>query len=395
MPRPSPLIDAVAAPPIPEARAWTQRYDGRYGPLIDLSQAVPGTPPHPALRGRMAEMAGSAEGARYGAIQGDAELRAALADEVAQRYGGDVVAGDVAITAGCNQAFVSTMIAIAPAGSAVVLPAPWYFNHKMTLDMLGIATRPLVLDAENGFVPDPEQIGRLIDGDVRAIVLVTPNNPTGAIYPANVISEIMDIARRRDVWLIIDETYRDFIDDRTAPHALFAAPDWRRRLIHLYSFSKSYCIPGHRLGAAVAGPDIIEALVKVQDSLQISAPRTAQQPVAWAMTALADWREDGRRQIAARAATFTAAMQALPDWRIDAIGAYFAYVRHPFARRDGAEIARRLASEAGILVLPGSYFGPGQDGHLRFAFANADPSHIADIPRRLAAWRDSAPAMRT
>jgi len=387
VPQTNPLIDAVAAPPIPAARGWAAAYDGRFGPLIDLSQAVPGTPPHGELLSRMAGMANSAEGARYGAIQGDLELRQALAAEVAARYAGDVTGSDIAITAGCNQAFVSTVIALAPAGSAVVLPAPWYFNHKMTLDMLGIEARALELGAEDGFVPDPARLELLIDANVRAIVLVTPNNPTGAVYPPGVLAAAMEIARRRDLWLIVDETYRDFLDPAAAPHDLFTQADWRDRLIHLYSFSKSYCIPGHRLGAVIAGPRAIEALVKVQDSVQISAPRTAQRPVAWAITALTSWRDDNRREIEVRAAEFSAAMQAFPGWRIDAIGAYFAYVRHPFLALDGATVARRLAAEAGILVLPGSYFGPGQTHHLRFAFANAERAAIAAIPGRLAAWQ--------
>lgn len=392
MPETNPLIRAVAAPPIPEARAWTSTYVGQFGPLLDLSQAVPGTPPHEEMRARMAEVAASAEGARYGAILGDTALRTALAAEIAARYRGSVVANDVAITAGCNQAFFSTIVALVPAGDAVVLPAPWYFNHKMTLDMLGASTRSLVLTAHDGFVPDPQQLEQLIDKSVRAIALVTPNNPTGATYPAPIIERVMDVARRHDLWLIIDETYRDFLDPISPPHHLFKSADWRDRLIHLYSFSKSYCIPGHRLGAVVAGPHVIDALLKVQDSLQISAPRTAQEPVAWAMSALRNWREQNNRDVTSRAMTFTATMQALPDWRIDAIGAYFAYVRHPFPTLDGTEVARRLASEAGILVLPGSYFGPHQSTHLRFAFANADEAAISAIPDRLVRWQSTRAA---
>lgn len=386
MPTVNSCIAAIAAPPIPEARAWAAAYNGRLGPLIDLSQAVPGTPPHPDLKARMSDHAGNDDAARYGPILGDADLRMALAGEVSRRYGGEVASTDVAITAGCNQAFVATMIALAPAGSAVVLPAPWYFNHKMTLDMLGIEARVLATTAEDRFVPDPARLADLIDDRVRAIVLVSPNNPTGAIYPAGTIEAILDIARARDLWLVLDETYRDFADVTTPPHALFQRHDWRDRLIHLYSFSKSYCIPGHRLGAVIAGKPLISALEKVQDSLQICAPRVAQRPVAWAIGALSEWRDTNRRDIEDRARAFTAAFQAFPHWRIDAIGAYFAYVRHPFPHLDGATVAAKMAREAGILVLPGSYFGPGQETHLRFAFANADTQAIASITGRIASW---------
>ena len=155
----------------------------RRGPLIDLSQAVPGYPPHPALLERLAEAAAGREAAAYGDILGDAALREAYAAHVSELYGARIPAANVAITAGCNQAFFVAMIALAKAGDAVILPSPWYFNHKMTLDMLGIEAVALPCRADAGFVPSADDARRLIGARTRAIVLVTPNNPTGAVYP--------------------------------------------------------------------------------------------------------------------------------------------------------------------------------------------------------------------
>jgi aspartate/methionine/tyrosine aminotransferase len=183
LPAVNPLLTDTATPPIPEARGWGRAYAGSAGPLIDLSQAVPADPPPPALLAWLAEAAGSAEAARYGAIEGDTALREAYAAEVSRIYRAAIPAANTVITTGCNQAFIVAMLAVARAGTSVILPSPWYFNHKMALDMLGIATQALACRAEDGFVPDVALAQRLIDDRTRAIVLVTPNNPTGAIYP--------------------------------------------------------------------------------------------------------------------------------------------------------------------------------------------------------------------
>jgi aspartate/methionine/tyrosine aminotransferase len=375
---------ATDTPPIPAARAWAARYAGAAGPMVDLTQAVPGYPPHPEMLQRLAEAAGTRAAAGYGAIDGDPALREALATELSETYRTPLDAGDVAITAGCNLAFTMAMTAIAGSGDAVLLPVPWYFNHRMTLELLGIEALPFATRAEDGFVPDPDALAAAISPRVRAVVLVTPNNPTGAIYPPATIARIAAICRAKGVWLVLDETYRDFLPEPAqAPHDLFAQPDWQDGLVQLYSFSKSYCIPGHRVGAIVGGGAFRRELLKVLDSLQICPSRPAQAALSWAIPTLADWRAGNRAIMAGRAAGFTRAMAALPDWRIDAMGTYFAYLRLPASAPDAVQTAEMLAADRGLLCLPGSFFGPGQERHLRLAFANAEDAAIAAIPARL------------
>jgi aspartate/methionine/tyrosine aminotransferase len=378
----NPLLAATAAPPIPEAKAWAAAYGGSLGSLIDLSQAVPGYPPHPDLLVRLGAAAGTRGAAAYGDILGDDDLRAAYAAHVSARYGGSVGAANVAITAGCNQAFFVAMIALAKAGEAVLLPSPWYFNHKMTLDMLGIEAVPLRCRAESAFVPDPDEAKRLIDRRVRAVVLVTPNNPTGAIYPPEVIRAFHQLSAERGIALVIDETYRDFLPE-SRPHDLIAGGDWQNVLVQLYSFSKSYCIPGHRVGAIVASPAMLAEVAKILDSLQICAPRVAQLVLPWALPALTDWRAGNSAMITDRAEAFQAAIAASGDWKLHSIGAYFAYLEHPWPGASGTDVCGVLARERGVVMLPGSYFGPGQQPFLRAAFANVDTAAMRNIPARL------------
>jgi aspartate/methionine/tyrosine aminotransferase len=382
----SPRLRATAAPPIPAARAWAARYDGRAGPALDLTQAVPGYPPPPELLARLGAAAGSAAFAGYGPIAGDDSLRAALAADVASRYAAPIAPAEVAITAGCNLAFAMVMAALAAEGEAVLLPTPYYFNHHMTLTLQG--ARPIALPTrpEDGFVPDPALVeALLVEHGARAVVLVSPNNPTGAVYPASVIEEVARICRRHGAALVLDETYRDFLADPAPPHTLFQDPDWREVLVHLYSFSKAYCVPGHRLGAVVAGPAFQAELAKALDTLQICPARPAQSVIAWAIPALAAWREGNRALMASRAGFFRAQVSQLPGWRLDAIGTYFAYLRLPEGAPEAMRAAEILAAEQGLMTLPGPFFGPGQERHLRLAFANAGEDVLAQVPARLAA----------
>lgn len=377
------LLD-TGTPPIPQAQGWARAYDGRCGPLVDLSQAVPGSPPPAGLLERLAQAAGSPDSTRYGAITGDPALREAYTAEIARIYGAPFKPGEVAITSGCNQAFVMTMMAVAKAGQSVLLPAPWYFNHEMTLRMLGIEARPLPCDPAAGFVPDVATAEALLDPGTRAIVLVTPNNPTGAIYPPATIAAFADLCARRGLWLVLDETYRDFLPAGVAtPHEVFAATPWQDSVIGLYSFSKAYAVPGWRLGAITAGEAVMAEIAKVLDCVQISPVRAGQAAITWGIDGIRDWREANRTQINARAALFRAAMAPLNDWRVLAAGAYFAYVAHPFPGIPAADVVRALVQERGVLALPGPYFGPGQEQHLRIAIANVASDRIGELGERL------------
>jgi len=384
MPAFNPLVEKLSPPPVPSVAAWGRAYDGSKGPLIDLSQAVPGYPAHADMLRLLGEASSSTAYTGYGPIEGETELRTAYAEHVSEVYGASLGLENVHITSGCNQAFVCAAMTVAGPGNTVLMTEPFYFNHETTLAMMGVKTAFVPCAAENGFLPDLVGIEAAITPEVRALALVSPNNPTGAIYPSSLLESIFKLCREKGIWLILDETYRDFLPVAgQAPHGLFSLSGWEETLISLYSFSKSFCIPGHRLGAITAGAETISQIAKIMDNLQICAPRAAQGAVARALPLLADWREENRQEIGRRADALKAVMRAVNDWKLDAIGAYFAFVRHPFPGKSSAEVAEKLAKQAGIVCIPGAYFGDGQQSYLRFAFANADVETITRLEERL------------
>jgi len=384
MPDFNPLIARLSPPPIPAVLAWAASYDGSKGPLIDLSQAVPGYPPHPDMLEWLAETAGSRSYSGYGAIEGEDILRTAYAAHVSELYGAPVTADSIHITSGANQAFMCLAMAVAGHGDTIAVTNPFYFNQATTLSMLGIRSVLIDCDPQASFLPDLDAVTTALVPGVKALVLVTPNNPTGAVYPAELLREIFLLCRQNETWLIVDETYRDFLSEGTgAPHDLLTIPGWQDTLALTYSFSKSYCIPGHRLGAITAGEAMVAQVAKVMDNLQICAPRAAQAAVARAIPALSDWRHANRAEITSRAEALKDVMSRLPKWEIQAIGAYFAYIRHPFADAGSELVAEKLARQAGIVCLPGAFFGERQENYLRFAFANADAPTLRLLEARL------------
>ncbi len=384
--RTSPSVDLVAAPPIAEARSWVEQGPLPADlPLIDLSQAVPGYPPPPELTAHLGERLSDPAVHRYTDIPGLPELRSAHAERMSEAYGGGLDARHVAITAGCNQAYCLAMMALAGPGDEVLLPQPEYFNHRMWLDGLGIRGVPVPFDPERGGMPDPAAVAARITQRTRALVLITPNNPTGAVFPPDLIDALFDLARARGIALVVDETYLDFRSTADPPHRLFQRPDWEDTLVHLYSFSKVYCLTGHRVGSAIAAPAMIERIVKLMDSVAICAPRLGQEAALFGSRELGDFRARNRRLMADRAAALEASFQGRQTgYRLVSCGAYFAYLAHPFSGVPAAAVARDLVRSAGLLTLPGSMFGEGQDGYLRVAFANVERDALDVVIDRLA-----------
>jgi aspartate/methionine/tyrosine aminotransferase len=373
----NPLLARVAEPPIAEAHGWIKGRDFPADkPLIDVAQAVPGYPPPKSLTDRLAQVIGEPAMARYTDIEGLPDLRAALAADIGAVYGAGISPDDVLITAGCNQAYCLATLALAKAGEEVVVPLPYYFNHQMWLDMQGIRAVHLPFRADRGGVPDPQEAARLITPATRAILLVTPNNPTGAFY---------DLAKSRGLALILDETYRDFLPADGAPHDLFGDADWRDTLVHLYSFSKVFCLTGYRVGAIVTGPRLNAEIAKAMDTVAICAPRIGQAAALEGLRSLGEWRRGNTKLMRDRLAVLRQALKRNDlGYELISSGAYFAYLRHPHRGLSAAQVARRLADNQNILCLPGSMFGGGQEEFLRFAFANVPAESMPAIADRLA-----------
>lgn len=371
-----------------EARRWLDGVDfPKTRPLINLSQAAPVEPPPAALREELARlMVEVPEAHTYGPVLGLPALRERLAASWAGWYGDTVGTQNVAITSGCNQAFCAVIAAIADPGDEVILPVPWYFNHKMLLDMASLKSVPLLCGAD--MMPTVEDARALITDRTRAIALVSPNNPTGAEYPPELLDAFRDLAREAGIVLIVDETYRDFHSAGLRPHDLLADPDWDDTVVQLYSFSKVFRLTGHRVGAIIAAPMLLAQIEKYLDTIAICPNQIGQYGALFGLETLTDWVAQEREEVLRRKAAVQAAFAGHDTFALTSCGAYFAWLAY-----DGAppsdQLAPRLVREAGLLMLPGTMFAPASAGALgpstfRAAFANADAQTLEAFAARLA-----------
>ena len=376
------------APPVMAAGRWL---DGVTfppdRPLINVCQAAPVEAPPEPLRQAIADAALNNDMAHfYGPDLGLPALRAELAGKWRRAYGGEVSAAQVAITSGCNQAFAAAIMALTAQGDEVILPTPWYFNHKMWLDMNDVTAVPLPTGAD--MLPDPDQAAALITPRTRALAIVSPNNPAGVEYPPALIRALFELCRDTGIKLILDETYRDFHASTEAPHDLFTDPDWADTLIQLYSFSKAYRLTGHRVGAMTAAEPFLAEVEKFIDSVTICPNQLRQIAALWGLRNLDQWLAGERDEILDRRAAITEGMSRIEPqgWRLLGLGAYFAYLEHPFDLPSDV-LAPRLVREAGILLLPATMFRPDGDARgareLRVAFANLDRAGIGRLFDRL------------
>ena len=383
-------LRGTAPPPVGVARSWLEAHDPLPNlPVLNLSQAAPADPPVRRLREAMREIIDRDPAAHiYGPVLGLPELRSEIADQWSRLYGGHLRMEHTVVTSGCNQGFTAAASVLAAAGERMLLTAPYYFNHKMWLDMMGIDTA--LIDVDAAMLPSLEHCAALIDDRVKAIVLVSPNNPTGAIYPPALLRAFHDLAKSRRIHLILDETYRDFIPDAGPPHDLFTDPDWDTTLVHLYSFSKAYRLTGHRIGAMAASPQINAQVEKFLDTVTICANQIGQRAALFGLRELGDWLAEESGRMVARIEAVRTAFAGLPDWRLLSSGAYFAYAQHPW-RANGDHVARQLLERRGVLLLPGTMFAPpgwrcGQsfaEQQVRIAIANVELSRIAEAVERL------------
>jgi aspartate/methionine/tyrosine aminotransferase len=383
----SPHITAVQPPPITEVKSWLAEHSlSADKPLIDLCQAVPDYAPPAELIAHLKPLLDLPETSRYSPDEGLHEVRQAVSDWYGRRYGAAPTADEVCLTIGASQAFWLAMMTLCQSGDEVIVQSPAYFDHPMALQSLGVRCIWAPFREETHGLPDVEAIAALITPRTRAILLVNPSNPTGAVTPPEMLRQLFELARQHNIALVLDETYNAFLPAGQPLHDLFACPDWRDHFISLASFGKTFALTGYRAGALIAGPEVIRQALKIQDSMAVCQPRITQQAVRYGCEHLDDWVAANALTMESRHNRFSEQFtQADNPFTIVASGGFFAWVKHPWNDLSSREAAKRLLLEQNILSLPGAAFGPGLDSYLRLAFGNLPDAAIPQAIKALLA----------
>jgi len=306
----------------------------------------------------------------YTSSTGLPELRAAVAHRVSERSGRPTSPDEVVVTHGAMHGLAMALQAVLGPGDEVLVPDPAFPNWAMAAVAAGGAARTYPTRPERGFVPVPAEVEAAITPRTRALVVCSPDNPTGAVYPADVLAQLVEIARRHDLWLLSDEAYEAITFD--APFVSPAAFDTDRRVVVFGSVSKTYALTGLRIGwVATPDRDLLEVLGHLAEASVLCPSTVGQHGALAALTgpqdavaqAVASYR--GRRDaalelLAARGIAFSA-----PE------GAFYLLV--DVEEADSDAFARRLLERVHVAVSPGSAFGALAEGRVRVSLASARP----------------------
>jgi len=361
---------------------WIHHFNREVPPprgTISLGQGVPffPTPKEVLTAARNVE-----DGARYSPDPGLPELRKACAQKVRRENGINASADNIVVTAGANQGFVNALMAIADVGDEVVMVSPYYFNHEMAVRMAGCV--PRFVEVGDDFVPYPDQVKKALSPKTRAVITISPNNPTGTIYPKEVLGEINELCGDRGIWHISDEPYEYFLFEGEKHVSPGSLPGAAEHTISLFSFSKSFSMAGWRVGFMVIPDSISEAVMKVQDTLVVCAPVPSQRGALAALKLGPSHLERYSKDMELSRKIILEGLEDMDPVDLPHVpkGAYYLFPRIR-TRKSSWEVAKRLVEEHRVQTIPGTAFGRDWPCHIRLSFGNVSQEDAREAIRRI------------
>ena len=318
----------------------------------------------------------------YGPVAGDPALLEALSRWLVSEHGLDLEGAAVMVSAGSNMAFNAVVQVLCDPGDELILPVPYYFNHEMAIRLAG--GTPVPVNA--GLMPDPEQLAAAITPRTRAIVTVSPNNPSGAVIPKAVLTAINRLCAERGLLHICDEAYALFGHGETPVWSPGSQPGSGSHTITLGSLSKSHGMAGWRVGWAVVPEALVPELAKVQDTILICPPRLIQRAAAAALASGSDWCRVRISALERRRRHVLGALiqpETRKPWRVlgPADGAFYALLELN-ATLSSDQAMARLIRQHGVALVSGSSFGLA-GCCLRLSYGMLNDAHLDEALRRL------------
>ncbi len=370
---------AVQSPVIPIIGELIRSTPG----TISLGQGIVSYGPPPEALAAAAGFGGSIEDHRYGAVEGMPPLLESIGDKLQRENQIDVArARRIVVTAGGNMAFMNAVLAITDPGDEVILLTPFYFNHDMAIVMAGCRTVAVPTDAN--YQLQIEALSAAITPRTRAIVTVSPNNPSGALYDEASLRRVNALCAERGLYHINDEAYEYFTYDEARHFSPGSIDDGREHTISLYSLSKAYGFASWRIGYMVIPEHLFEAVNKIQDTNLICPPLISQHA---ALAALRVGASYCRPQVEALAAVRDLVRHELRQVADicdvpPASGAFY-YLLRVHTTLDPFTLAERLIREHRVAAIPGSAFGLTGGCYLRISYGALDRASVAAGVSRL------------
>jgi aspartate aminotransferase len=328
---------------------------------------------------------------KYTQVEGTPQLRKAAAAWFSKAHGLDVSPGEVMVSAGAKQVIFNAFHAVLDEGDEIILPAPYWVSYSEIAKLAGAKPVPVVSRPEDGFVVNPDAVAKAITPRTRMILVVSPCNPTGAVYDEKTLRALADLAVKHDLWMLTDDIYRTLIygDARFFQPATFG-PEVRKRTIIADGVSKAFAMTGWRIGFAMAPPAVIEAMGTLQGQSTTNAAAVSQAAALAAIEGPTDELEKMRQEFDRRRRYMVDALRAIPGITcVEPRGAFYAFPdlsafngkKTPAGKViDGdPSLCDYLIEEARVAVVPGSsFYAPG---FVRLSYATSQANIEKGVSR--------------
>jgi aspartate/methionine/tyrosine aminotransferase len=304
----------------------------------------------------------------YQAVLGVPELLTALAAKLSIFNGIDINEKNaVVVTAGSNMGFINAILAITSPGDEIILNTPYYFNHEMAIKMAGC--HPILVPTDTDYGLIPPAIAAAITEKTRAVVTVSPNNPTGVVYSEMALRQVNQICREKGIYHISDEAYEYFTYNGVKHFSPGAFLNSNRHTISLFSLSKAYGFASWRIGYMVIPQHLLTAVKKVQDTILICPPVVSQYAALGALQAKDNYLKDNINAIIQVREIVINKLHNLTDLCTitPANGAFYFFLK-VHTKMNDLELVKKLIQEYKIAVIPGTTFGIEQGCYLRVAY---------------------------
>jgi aspartate/methionine/tyrosine aminotransferase len=372
---------------IREMTRLSQMYGG-----VNLSQGFPDFPAPAAIKDA-ACAAINADVNQYAVTWGARPLREAIAREFTRRYGVEVVADEqVTVCCGSTEAMMSTMMAIIDPGDEVVIFEPFYENYGPDAILSGATPRYVTLHAPPpsnpaaGWTFDPDELAAAFNDKTKAIIINTPNNPTGKVFTRDELETIAALCRKWDAIAIADEIYEHIIYDGDEHVPIATIPGMSDRTVTINGLSKTYSVTGWRVGWTISPSSLTGAIRKVHDFLTVGAPAPLQEAGAAALSLPDSYYAELADRYRRLRDRLLAVLERHHFTVYKPSGAYYIMTDiAAFGFRDDVEFARHLVKDVGVAAVPGSsFYSQPSSGRtkLRFCFCKRDET-IEEADRRM------------
>jgi aspartate aminotransferase len=321
---------------------------------------------------------------KYVPTPGIEELRKAVAESYASAYGLKVAPGQVVISPGGKFSCYLAVMSTCSPGDEVIIPAPYWVSYPEMVKLAGAVPRAVLATDRTGFKLRPEQLEAAVTSRTKLLILNSPSNPTGVVYSRAELEAIMDIAVRRNLFVLSDEIYENLIyDGLTATCLATLSPQAQARTIVASGFSKTYSMTGWRLGTLVAPPPIAKAAAELQSQMASNATSFAQYGALAALREKEKTKASLERMLTAfdrRRRLLHASLSAIPGVScVLAQGAFYLFPSIASFGVTSMEFCERLLEKERVAAVPGSAFGA--EGYLRLSYATSDEVIVKGVAR--------------